>query len=71
MINAIKFDNNKFDFAKIFQKYFDEDLTKLHKKYTFERAFSNQAGGTEEFELVSNTYSDVIKTPIFKKYFFL
>ena len=67
MINAIKFDNNQFDFVKIFQKYFDEDISRLHKKYTFERAFSNQAGGTEEFELVSNTYSDVIKTPIFKK----
>ena len=67
MIKTIQFDIKKYNFTDIFEKYYDEKLTKLHKKFKFERSFSDMAGGTEEFELVSQTYSDVLKTPSFNK----
>ena len=67
MIEKIQYDNKKYNFAKVFQEYFEEDLTKLHKKFQFEREFSEMAGGTEEFEIVSQTYTNVIKTSDFNK----
>ena len=67
MIEKIQYDNKKYNFAKVFQEYFEEDLTKLHKKFLFEREFSEMAGGTEEFEIVSQTYTNVIKTSDFNK----
>jgi len=65
MIKSIQYDIKKYNFTDIFEKYYDEKLVKLHKKFQFERSFSDMAGGTEEFELVSQTYSDVIKTSSF------
>ena len=65
MIEKIEYDTKKYNFVKVFQEYFEEDLTKLHKKLQFEREFSEMAGGTEEFEVVSQTYTDVIKTLAF------
>jgi hypothetical protein len=67
MIKTIQYDIKKYNFTDIFEKYYDEKLVKLHKKFQFERSFSDMAGGTEEFELVSQTYSDVIKTSSFNK----
>jgi hypothetical protein len=67
MIETIQYDIKKYNFVNVFQEYFGEDLTKLHKKVHFEREFSDMAGGTEEFEVVSKTYTDVIKTSSFNK----
>tara|TARA_Y100001951_G_scaffold42094_1_gene33325 strand:- start:213 stop:905 length:693 start_codon:yes stop_codon:yes gene_type:complete len=67
MIETIEYDIKKYNFVNVFQEYFGEDLTKLHKKVHFEREFSDMAGGTEEFEVVSKTYTDVIKTSSFNK----
>ena len=67
MIKKLEYDNKKYNFATIFEEYFDESLIKLHTKYNFERKFSNMAGGTEEYSLVSDTYSDVIRTSFFNE----
>jgi hypothetical protein len=67
MIETIEYDIKKYNFVNVFQEYFGEDLTKLHKKVHFEREFSDMAGGTEEFEVVSQTYMNVIKTSSFNK----
>ena len=67
MIETIQYDIKKYNFVNVFQEYFDENLTKLHKKFQFEREFSDMAGGTQEFEVVSKTYTNVIKTSSFNK----
>ena len=33
----------KYNFKNVFEKHFDESLEKLHKKFKFERRFSNMA----------------------------
>lgn len=67
MIKKIKYDQTKYNFKNVFENHFEEDLDKLHKKFEFERKFSNMAGGTEEFSLVAETYTKVIRTPVFNK----
>lgn len=67
MIKKIQFDVDKYNFINIFEKYFDEKLYKLHSKLVFERKFSETAGGTEEFEVLTKTYDELITKPIFKK----
>ena len=67
MIKKIIYDQTKYNFKDVFQKHFDESLEKLHKKFKFERRFSNMAGGMEEFSLVAETYAKVIRTTVFNK----
>ena len=67
MIKKISFDASRHNFINIFEKYFNTKLYNLHKKFTFERKFSETAGGTEEFSLISKTYDDLITRPSFGK----
>ena len=69
-IEYLKYDNDKFNFRKLFENFFKCDLTKLHEKFHIEKKNYDITAGIDNLSLVENAYKNVINSESFKDIWF-
>ena len=69
-IEYLKYDNNKFNFKDLLKKFYDCDLTQVHKKFNIEQKFYDVTAGIDNLSIVEDTYKNVINSKSFKDVWF-
>ena len=69
-IEYLKYDNIKFNFKDLLKKFYDCDLTQVHKKFNIEQKFYDVTAGIDNLSIVEDTYKNVINSKSFKDVWF-
>ena len=69
-LEYLKYDNNKFNFKDLLKKFYDCDLTQVHKKFNIEQKFYDVTAGIDNLSIVEDTYKNVINSKSFKDVWF-
>ena len=69
-IEYLKYDYNKFNFKDLLKKFYDCDLTQVHKKFNIEQKFYDVTAGIDNLSIVEDTYKNVINSKSFKDVWF-